>query len=106
LCWLYNNDPRYRALFDGVPPKKLPKGAGAHLKDSFAKWGFKPDKKCKCNERAAEMDHNGTKWCRENIDTIVGWLREEKERAGMPIPFFDTIARQFVLAAIQKAECC
>jgi hypothetical protein len=33
-----------------------------------------------CATRALEMDRRGIAWCRENLETIVGWLGEETER--------------------------
>ena len=47
------------------------------------------------------MDHKGADWCRENIDTIVGWLREEAEKQSLP--FSELAARMLVLYAIRRA---
>jgi len=35
---------------------------------------------CRCTSHIATMNRNGPAWCRENVDTIVGWLEEEIER--------------------------
>jgi rubredoxin len=35
---------------------------------------------CGCKSHIATMNLNGPAWCRENVDTIVGWLEEEIER--------------------------
>ena len=35
---------------------------------------------CGCSSHIAEMNMRGPAWCRENVDTIVGWLEEEIER--------------------------
>lgn len=47
------------------------------------------------------MDANGPAWCKANADTIVGWLREEAERRGMP--FSETAARLLLWLAIRRA---
>lgn len=35
---------------------------------------------CGCKSHIAEMNRNGPAWCRENVETIVGWLEEEIDR--------------------------
>jgi len=56
-------------------------GAGTELKNSL-KWLrlAVQNKNCSCNTRALQMDRAGAKWCLDNIDTIVKWLREEYDR--------------------------
>jgi hypothetical protein len=49
------------------------------------------------------MDRNGCDWCARNIDTIVGWLREEASRRGARV-FFEPAARMLVRRAIAKAR--
>jgi hypothetical protein len=55
-------------------------GAGTELKKLLSKLGLKPAANCKCNQHIAEMNQMGIAWCTANIDTIVGWLREEADR--------------------------
>jgi hypothetical protein len=78
--------------------------AGAELKKLLAAWPFriaaKPD--CPCNARAAEMDARGCDWCEANIETIVGWLREQAEARGLP--FLDIAGRMLVRRAIANAR--
>ncbi len=74
-------------------------GAGTHLKRLIG-WlgGSCPN----CDRRAKEMDANGPQWCAENLDTIVGWLRESAAERGLPFSAF--VARRLVRAAILRAE--
>ena len=78
--------------------------AGTELKKLLAGWPFyltsTPD--CSCNARAAEMDRQGVEWCGDNIDTIVGWLREQAQARGLP--FLDAAGRMLVRRAIRNAR--
>jgi hypothetical protein len=77
-------------------------GPGTELKKLLAKVGIKATPTCSCNKRAQVMDEKGAQWCRENIDTIVGWLREESEKRGLP--FVDLAGKLLVKRAISLAE--
>lgn len=57
---------------------------------------------CPCNARAAEMDRQGCDWCEENLETIVGWLREQAQARGLP--FLDAAGRMLVRRAIKLAR--
>jgi hypothetical protein len=48
------------------------------------------------------MDTRGCDWCEANLDTIVGWLREEAEKRGLP--FLDVAGRLLVRRAIRNAR--
>jgi hypothetical protein len=48
------------------------------------------------------MDRQGVQWCEDNIDTIVGWLREETAARGLP--FVDLAGRLLVKRAIANAR--
>jgi hypothetical protein len=48
------------------------------------------------------MNEQGNDWCEQNIDTIVGWLRDEAKRRGLP--FVDMIGRIMVTRAIKKSR--
>lgn len=76
--------------------------AGAALKSLLAKFLLVPQGDCGCSERAAEMDRQGCDWCEANIDTIVGWLREEATKRGLP--FLDAAGRLLVQRAIANAR--
>jgi len=77
-------------------------GAGTELKKMLAKIGIAVTADCPCNERAAAMDRNGWAWCEQNLETIVGWMREESARRGMV--FIEFGARFLVKRAIAKAR--
>lgn len=68
----------------------------------LGKLGIKTLGGCKCDARAREMDTRGPEWCDRNLDTIVGWLREEAKRR--KLPFFDQATRLLVRHAIRKAR--
>ena len=77
-------------------------GPGTELKKLLARVGITATPDCSCNARAAEMDRQGVEWCEANIDTIVGWLREQAEARGLP--FLDLAGRMLVRRAIQNAR--
>jgi len=79
-----------------------PRGPGTELKKLLATVGINATPNCSCNARAAEMDRQGADWCEANIDTIVGWLREEAEKRGLP--FLDIAGRLLVKRAIRNAR--
>lgn len=79
-------------------------GPGTELKKLLAGWPLyiQTTPSCPCNRRALIMDTNGCDWCERNIDTIVGWLREEATRRSLP--FFDAGAKLLVRRAISRAR--
>ena len=48
------------------------------------------------------MDINGTQWCEDNIDIIVGWLKEEANKR--KLPFIDMAGKILVKRAISNAR--
>ena len=68
------------------------------------------------------MNRNGSTWCRENIDKIVGWLIKEADRrlkaaekegesaswrlrlGGLNLPGRRLLLRRLVLVAVRRAE--
>ena len=85
-----------------VPDKSPTHGPGTELKKLLARVGITASPDCSCNARAAEMDRQGVEWCEGNIDTIVGWLREQAAARGLP--FVDLAGRLLVRRAIQNAR--
>jgi len=79
-----------------------PGSVGTELKKLLAIAGIEATPGCACNARAAEMDRNGLDWCEANIDTIVGWLREQAQARGLP--FLDAAGRLLVRRAIRNAR--
>ena len=85
-----------------IVPPNFTNGVGSELKKLLSKIGITASKTCSCNQRAREMNVRGIDWCKENIDTIVGWLREEAQKRRLP--FFDFAGKQLVLLAIKRAQ--
>jgi hypothetical protein len=85
-----------------LPPPALAYGPGTELKKLLKTVGITASPTCSCNKRARAMDRNGCDWCEANIDTIVGWLREEATKR--KLPFVDMAARLLVKRAIRNAR--
>jgi hypothetical protein len=88
----------------GYSPKN---GPGSLLKKTLAGWPFflSSSNDCSCDSRARHMDvkeYHYPGWCEENIDTVVGWLREEATKRGLP--FLDAAGRLLVRRAIRNAR--
>ncbi len=77
-------------------------GPGSQLKRMLGNLGIRPSPGCLCNKRAALMDVNGSEWCERNLDEIVGWLREEAQRAHLP--FVDQAGKILIRRAIKLAR--
>ena len=78
-------------------------GPGGHLKRLLGRFGIKATEGgCRCTSRAAEMDRNGCEWVEENLDTVVGWLREEAQKRGLP--FVDAAGKMLVREAVRRAR--
>jgi hypothetical protein len=79
---------------------------GTALRKLLASWPLriKEDPSCACRSHAAQMDMNEKKtpgWCNDNIDTIVGWLREQASERGLP--FVNSAGKFLVNRAIAKS---
>ena len=77
-------------------------GPGTELKRLLSKIGITATPNCSCNARAKRMDQGGCDWCEANLDEIVGWLREEATKRGLP--FLDAAGRVLVRRAITNAR--
>ena len=77
-------------------------GAGTELKKMLGRIGIRSTPSCKCNARAREMDIRGVLWCANNVETIVGWLREESKRRR--VPFVPVAGRLLIRRAIANAR--
>lgn len=75
---------------------------GTALAEILHGFGIVPHRGCPCLDRAIEMNDRGIDWCEANIDTIVGWLREEADRRRLP--FVDAIGSLLVRRAIRNAR--
>lgn len=92
-------------LVSEPPPEPAPThGPGTELKKLLAGWPLRitytPD--CPCRSHAAQMDAWGCDECERRIDEIVGWLREEAHKRGLP--FVDVAGRMLVRRAIRNAR--
>lgn len=77
-------------------------GPGRALTEALARLGISYTPGCSCADRAKTMDSWGPDVCEQRLDEIVGWLREEAEKRGLP--FFAPVARLLVKRAIAKAR--
>lgn len=86
-------------------PKTLeenPNGAGTILSGMLSSLGIKSGPNCSCKRNAIEMNEKGPDWCEQNIQQILGWLREESQKRNMP--YIETIAKIMVMNAIKKSR--
>lgn len=84
-------------------PSAPPCLAGTRLKQLLAQFGISADEPgCQCKSRAALMDREGCEWVDANVDTVVGWLREEAAKRGLP--FIDAAGKMLVREAVRRAR--
>lgn len=103
LLEVLGDDPsaKLRSLY----PKTLeeyPNLPGTVLSRMIKSVGIQMTDSCSCKRHALEMNDKGNDWCEQNIDTIVGWLREEATRR--KLPFMDAIGKLIVNRAIKKSK--
>jgi len=94
-----------QAKLQSLFPKTLeqnPNGPGSILTRMISTLGIKSSSNCSCRKHALEMNEKGPEWCEQNIDTILGWLKEESLKRGLP--FIESVARLMVNAAISKSK--
>lgn len=94
---------KHRALLE-LPESERPKpkfynGPGQELRELLKKIGIKATPTCKCAIHALEMDVRGPDWCASNMETILGWLREEARKR--KLPFNHLLAGLMVKRAIR-----
>ena len=94
--------PRLSRLPEPQQPAPPAHGPGTELKKLLALIGITAAPDCACNAHAAEMDRQGVEWCAANLDTIVGWLREQATARGLP--FLDAAGKMLVRRAIRNAR--
>jgi hypothetical protein len=89
----------------GLFPRTMeedPHGPGTLLSNMIKSVGIVMTQGCSCRRHALEMNKKGNDWCSENVDTIVGWLREEA--AKRKLPFIDAIGKLIVNRAVKKSR--
>ena len=75
-------------------------GVGSSFKALLATVGFQP---CEtCNNYARKMDREGPDWCEENEDLILGWIKNNARKRGVPYVRF--AVRQVLRLAIKQAR--
>lgn len=97
--FVYLETTDFFALRDKYSPSS---GPGTELKKLLKMIGITATPNCQCNQRAKVMDERGCDWCRDNIETICDWLKEESEKRGML--FVRSAARMVVKRAISNAR--
>jgi hypothetical protein len=99
---LGDNPAQYlRSLY----PKTLeehPNQPGTVLSKMIKSVGIKMTDTCSCKRHALKMNEMGNDWCESNIDTIVGWLKEEAQKR--KLPFIEAIGKMIVNRAIKKSR--
>ncbi len=79
-----------------------PHGPGTVLAGMIKTLGIHMSDSCSCRRHALAMNEKGNEWCSQNLDTVVGWLREEASRRGLP--FVDMVGKVMVNRAIKKSK--
>lgn len=98
--------PVYCACDAGRGGELLP-AVGTILRGSYpmraAQWLLdrKESSGCMCRTIEERMTRNGPTWCRDNRETVMGWLRESAEAGGLP--FSSVIVGLALDWAIRKA---
>lgn len=84
-----------------APAPQFPsdQGVGSELEALLGSLWIKPIPGCKCPERARTMNEMGPQWCRDNIETISGWMREEANYRGLP--YFEAVGKALIEKAIE-----
>jgi hypothetical protein len=77
-------------------------GVGTELKKILSLIGITTTPDCSCNAKAKIMNEKGIEWCKNNIDVIANWLKEEAVKRNMP--FYSFIAKKLIKIAIGRAE--
>lgn len=83
-------------------PREIPEGPGTELKKLLSRVGINSQPGCSCNARATQMNLWGADVCERREDEIVGWLREEAAKRGLP--FIDAAGRMLVRRSIKNAR--
>jgi hypothetical protein len=90
-----------RSLFPKTMEEE-PNGPGTQLARMIKTLGIHMSDSCSCRRHAINMNEKGNDWCAANIDTVVGWLREESQRRGLP--FVDMVGKVMVNRAVKKSR--
>jgi hypothetical protein len=103
LAHIQHNCPRNAiAELDAIQSPPSAAGPGSFLKKYLSRIGITSTPNCSCNAKTKHMDTMGIEWCEQNLDTIVGWLKEEAEKRRLPFVLWPT--RLLVKKAIAAAK--
>ncbi len=89
----------------GLFPRTMeedPNGPGTILSNMISTMGIKSTPNCSCRRHAIEMNIKGPDWCEANMDTILGWLKEESTKRNLP--FVEMVARMIVQRSIKTSR--
>lgn len=78
------------------------RGPGTELKRLLAGVGITAEAGCACERHARQMNLWGPDECERRLEEIVGWLRQEASKRGLP--FVDVLGRAIVRRAIRAAR--
>lgn len=76
----HNN--QYGLTILGCQEQDYPQGPGTELHNMLAELGINPSPTCECNERMTAMNDWRVAGCKENRETIIGWLRDGQVKWG------------------------
>jgi hypothetical protein len=102
LTLLGDNPSAYIRSLYAKTLEENPNHPGTILSKMIKSVGIQMTDSCSCKAHALEMNEHGNDWCEQNIDTVVGWLREEASRRGLP--FMDALGKLLVGRAIKKSR--
>ena len=78
-------------------------GAGTELTNILKRFGISAKEGgCSCKHKSKLIDKKGLKWAELNVETIVGYMRENAKK--MKMPFVALPARMLVRQAIRNAR--
>jgi hypothetical protein len=93
---------KYLQTFFPITVDSDPDGPGTVLSNMLSYIGINSSANCSCKRHAIEMNQRGNQWCEDNIDIILGWLKEESIKR--KLPFIETVARLIVSRAIATSK--
>ena len=107
-CGTVVSAPQKTALPKPRPSPQPPapaSGPGTELKKLLKTWlRIEASPTCACTARARKMDEMEKLepgWCAAHLDEIVGWLREEAAKRGLP--FIGAAGKLLIKKAIRNA---
>lgn len=78
-------------------------GVGTELTKLLKKFGISSKEGgCSCRHKSKLMDRNGIRWCENHVGEIVGYMRENAKKMG--VPFVALPAKMLIRQAIKNAK--